>query len=640
MGLIRTILWALLAVGILALAVLQTQEGSLARLFGRGEFKEGQFLFSYEPEQAHLIIARVGEKSLSFVKNDKGEWWCQTPWQDRMDPRAAAAIIQFSLGMKIVDTLPLNHTVTSNMREFGVDNTPVEVIIKDKKESSLARFKLGSLAPWVIRSEDEKTPPLPTLYLKTDYYKWNDDIFVVTGNINPLFKEGMKYLRDYRPLYFDVKKLSAIEIKTPIESFFLEKDAITHKWKLGANGFFDADEKMVQNFLSVIQALSATELLEEKEVVLSEKLQQNAHTVTLAFEGGNPLVLTLYPSGQKEQKTVLAKVSNRKGYFSLPIVAPDKGQAGLSNLAMSSKILRSRQLLPVERKEIEGISLRFGESGEGLVIKKSLHDKWVYQQRDGSILPVNEYQLYSFLKTLLLEPVADFATDAVVDVEPYGLYNPLGVITFALKDKSPLSLVIGKGVDEGYYAQLENSPTVYALSSDYVSALGLATHRWRSPLILQLNSCELKNIQLERKDAPRMLLEYDFAGESWVAKEGAKGEEKNVTLELNPHKANNLLTALEKLEVLQWMPSSFDSAYQALKKPTHTLVIETEPTVPIPGLERVSQTLFFAPASRVSVGADPLYFGQVEGDGDYFLIPESKVKDIFFNLKETHEDDR
>lgn len=644
MGVIKTVLWALLAVCAIVVAVVQTRDGSLQRIFGRGSFDEGQALFSYDPHQAELIIVRMGDKSVEFTKNEQGEWWARSPWKDRVDPRAAAAIIQFSLGTKIVDTLPITNAVKGNMREFGVETAPVEVIIKDKRERSLARFKLGNQAPWLIipekkNEQDKPEEPIPTLYLKTDYYQWAEDIFVVTGNIAPLFKEGMRYLQDYRPLYFNVQELAQIHFILPQNDFSLMRETKASPWKIGGEMSFDSDPKMVRNLLGVLQTLSAEKILKSTDISLSDRQRDQKRELVLSFfDNSAPITFAIYPPEKNDSTHVLAQVSNRDVYFLLPINAPDKGVLGVNNLAMSAKILRSRILVPINKDDLKAVSIRSQENLDSIVVKKSIHGKWLGSIGGSNPKPVNEYQLVSFLKALLYTPVEDFATDSAVDLDPYGLASPLFTLTFSVENASPVSVVIGQGIDNKYYAQRDELDTVYALSDDYMMSLGLNPYKWKTLNLLDFNSSELKHIILHRPQRPEQRLYYDFGGESWRIEEKVGDKMVDVTPEINPHKANNYLSGLELFEVVCWLPSSNSSAQKALKKSLYQITMVIDPTIPVPGVPLLTLTVNLAPAGRM--GSMPMYYGQMEGDSDYFMIDEVKLHELFPVLRENQDDDR
>lgn len=655
MRLLRTILLGLLALLAITAAVFQTRDGSLARLFGRASFKEGENLFSFKPAKADLILVRNGDKSVTFFKNDKGIWREEGARGDRMDPRAAEAILQFAIGTKVVDMLPMTDTVKGNMREFGVENAPVEVIIKDKKEHSLARFKLGNIAPWILPPEKEKeTDPIPTIYLKTDYYQWLNNIFVVSGNIMPLFKDGFRYLRDHRPLYINPADLKQIDIKTDSDNLTLKRESDKAPWLITKPIPLESDPALVNNLIGVLQQLTALKVNNPEEITVLEKNSPLNKQITLSFLNGQPPVtLTIYPKEKPDSQTVLATVSDRNCLFTLPVKAI-AGLPGIQNLALSTKLLRSKILVNLDRLLLDGISIRSDADMSAIILHKFPAKKqWLYSVDRGPFRPVYEEQLGNLLKTLIYDPVADFATDSAVDLEPYGLYSPLYTLTFSFMPapvgeegknttglllppvkKDPISIAIGRGIDGKYYAMVDDLPTVYTLSPDYLDRLGLHSYRWKPVELLQINNSELKAINISTPEFPSLKIEYDFAGDAWTVTENGQ----NVTPSINPNKANHYLDELAKTRVLQWLPSTNASAREALKHPTHTITLVSEPSLPVPGIPYLTETLFIAPVGQGNNSL--LYYGQKEGESEYFIMNKAQLDLLIPDLKDTGEDDR
>ena len=58
-----------------------------------------------------------------------------------------------------------------------------------KRSSTVARYTLGSPAPWLVDDPENKTTD-DTTYMQTDFYGRDTRILVGTGNILPLFKSA------------------------------------------------------------------------------------------------------------------------------------------------------------------------------------------------------------------------------------------------------------------------------------------------------------------------------------------------------------------------------------------------------------------------------------------------------------------
>lgn len=123
----RFILLILITLASVGAAVLLTIDGNLSRIIGRTAFSSGERLFPYTREEMNEVswmrINCVGDVA-EFRRKPNGVWWCEKPWNDRMDPRAAAAILQYTYSTSIVDALPLHKIDSASLKEFGV-KTPL-----------------------------------------------------------------------------------------------------------------------------------------------------------------------------------------------------------------------------------------------------------------------------------------------------------------------------------------------------------------------------------------------------------------------------------------------------------------------------------------------------------------------------------
>lgn len=665
----RTIVLGILTIATIAVAVIQTQDGALRRLLGRGAFSVGENLFSFSPQKADLLLVRTGDLESQFRKNDQGIWWGVTPWNDRMDPRAAESILQFTLGTQVVDTLPLNNTVKGNLREFGVTNSPTEVIVKDKNEHSLARYKLGNISPWIILNNDEgvtrtnalnlekkfgaqklyflnyigilpflkdsvKDNYTPTTYLQSSFYQWMDNIFVTTGNISPLFKDGFRYLRDHRPLYFNPADIKAIEIKTDKDTLSLSRPDEKTPWLLTSPAPLKGDQAYISNLIGVLQKLTALRVYDPDEVTIQDKNSpQNRHITLSSFQNSPPVTLTIHPQEKASDDFVLATVSDRNAIFKLPINSVE-GMPGIRNLALTQKLLRAKNLLDIDREALNAISLRSPQDDSSLIIKK-IHKKWRISDHGGDFTPLNEEQVFQLLKTISLDPVADFATDNAIDLGTYGLDDPVHVLMFAFEDKSPLSVFIGKGVDGKFYAMVDDIPSVYILSSDYVHRLGLHSYQWKPLHLIQLGASELCGIIAEVPGSEKLVLEETDVFDKWKASIG--GEETPYPVNIN--KLNNFIDRFLRMEVRLWLPSSDLAAREALKKPAFRITFVTKPSFLDEGLpDIITHTISLAPAGGNETSL--IFYGQKEGESEYFTIGRDQLDLFIPDVFETDEDAR
>ncbi len=132
--------------------------------------------------------------------------------------------------------LPLHKIDSASLKEFGVKTTPVTITLKEmsddgKRSSTVARYTLGSLAPWLVDDPENKTTD-DTTYMQTDFYGRDTRILVGTGNILPLFKSGIRQLRDHRPLLLHPAMPASIEINNRGQRIALERKTPGSPWKI------------------------------------------------------------------------------------------------------------------------------------------------------------------------------------------------------------------------------------------------------------------------------------------------------------------------------------------------------------------------------------------------------------------------
>ena len=131
-------------------------DGNLARVTGMYRFKPGMPLFSKErlSQLNEVCWMRIQDLHDTIVcaKDEHGAWWIIRPFRDRLAPEVADAIFGFTMQAKLVDTLPLNNTTRSNMREFGVETAPYHITLKrpqgDDSLTTVARYTLGRCRRW------------------------------------------------------------------------------------------------------------------------------------------------------------------------------------------------------------------------------------------------------------------------------------------------------------------------------------------------------------------------------------------------------------------------------------------------------------------------------------------------------------
>ncbi|WP_418674104.1 DUF4340 domain-containing protein [Akkermansia sp.] len=666
--------------------MLLTIDGNLSRIIGRTAFSSGERLFPYTKEEMNEISwmrINCGGDMAEFRRRPNGVWWGEKPWDDRMDPRAAAAILQYTYSTSIVDALPLHKIDSASLKEFGVKTTPITITLKEmsadgKRSSTVARYTLGSTAPWLVDDPENQTTD-DTTYMQTDFYGRDSRILVGTGNILPLFKSGIRQLRDHRPLLIHPAMPASIEINNKGQRIALERPSPDPRtpWKITYPLPLDTDPQMMNVLLGTLQKLTAVRVYDPEETSVPDMTDDQVTSVSirnftgrLAGDGKSlaveekPVTLRIYPPSDNSNLAELVKatVSDRKAVFELAqTTGSNKEVPGVRNIPLDLNLLRSKQLTDIGDYKITGLSIRRSLQDYPTIVRFVQGDEktgqqptWMYTAEGSRYQEVNPDHLVSLLKTVKTGNVAGFASDKATDLSVYGLDNPLLTLTMSLlpkpneKPRPPVIVFFSKGTDGSWYARQSGKPTVVMLDNEYMKNFTANALAWKKKILLSFNRYNLKEMHLERiGSGGPLVLKFDRLDDSWTASKDGRDE----TLNINPNRANRYLDELEKMEVASWLPYTNPEAREALKKPVFRLklVIQVYKDVSRqerqevtgkdgvtfsaePEMEEKTISMEIAPAGEA--GFSRFYYGKINTTPYYFILNMDSVRLLGASLAE------
>ena len=686
MRILRFILLVLVTLAAIGAAVLLTIDGNLSRIIGRTAFSSGERLFPYTKEEMNEISwmrINCGGDMAEFRRRPNGVWWGEKPWDDRMDPRAAAAILQYTYSTSIVDALPLHKIDSASLKEFGVKTTPITITLKEmsadgKRSSTVARYTLGSTAPWLVDDPENQTTD-DTTYMQTDFYGRDSRILVGTGNILPLFKSGIRQLRDHRPLLIHPAMPASIEINNKGQRIALERPSPDPRtpWKITYPLPLDTDPQMMNVLLGTLQKLTAVRVYDPEETSVPDMTDDQVTSVSirnftgrLAGDGKSlaveekPVTLRIYPPSDNSNLAELVKatVSDRKAVFELAqTTGSNKEVPGVRNIPLDLNLLRSKQLTDIGDYKITGLSIRRSLQDYPTIVRFVQGDEktgqqptWMYTAEGSRYQEVNPDHLVSLLKTVKTGNVAGFASDKATDLSVYGLDNPLLTLTMSLlpkpneKPRHPVNVFFSKGTDGSWEARQSGKPTVVMLDNEYMKNFTANALAWKKKILLSFNRYNLKEMHLERiGSGGPLVLKFDRLDDSWTASKDGRDE----TLNINPNRANRYLDELEKMEVASWLPYTNPEAREALKKPVFRLklVIQVYKDVSRqerqevtgkdgvtfsaePEMEEKTISMEIAPAGEA--GFSRFYYGKINTTPYYFILNMDSVRLLGASLAE------
>nr|WP_302600890.1 DUF4340 domain-containing protein [uncultured Akkermansia sp.] len=686
MRILRFILLVLVTLAAIGAAVLLTIDGNLSRIIGRTAFSSGERLFPYTKEEMNEISwmrINCGGDMAEFRRRPNGVWWGEKPWDDRMDPRAAAAILQYTYSTSIVDALPLHKIDSASLKEFGVKTTPITITLKEmsadgRRSSTMARYTLGSTAPWLVDDTENQTTD-DTTYMQTDFYGRDSRILVGTGNILPLFKSGIRQLRYHRPLLIHPAMPASIEINNKGQRIALERPSPDPRtpWKITYPLPLDTDPQMMDVLLGTLQKLTAVRVYDPEETSVPDMTDDQVTSVSirnftgrLAGDGKSlaveekPVTLRIYPPSDNSNLAELVKatVSDRKAVFELAqTTGSNKEVPGVRNIPLDLNLLRSKQLTDIGDYKITGLSIRRSLQDYPTIVRFVQGDEktgqqptWMYTAEGSRYQEVNPDHLVSLLKTVKTGNVAGFASDKATDLAVYGLDNPLLTLTMSLLPKPneeprpPVTVFFSKGTDGSWYARQSGKPTVVMLDNEYMKNFTANALAWKKKSLLSFNRYNLKEMHLERiGSGGALVLKFDRLDDSWTASKDGRDE----TLNINPNRANRYLDELEKMEVVSWLPYTNPEAREALKKPVFRLklVIQVYKDASRqehreitgkdgitfsaePEMEEKTISMEIAPAGEA--GFSRFYYGKINTTPYYFILNMDSVRLLGASLAE------
>lgn len=612
-----TIFLALAAAILGVLAVWQVRDGSLTVILGSPPVEIGDKIYpDIQPYSVSSITVHNGEDTAVFVKTETG-WRSTTPWQDRMDPRAAIAILTFANTTTAEDLTPRDK-IAPALAGF---NDGTEIQLKNDNGDSLAFFRLGRRTPWFqlytenpTKENPTPTPTtVPTTYLLPLESGRKSHVYAATGDILPLFKDGFRFLRDHRPLYFNPLALEKIRIRTAQGELTLGRANPEAAWRIVKPLDLPTNPAAVKSLLEGLVNLQATKLSDRSEVTLPSNgsTPQNSEIAITPFGSTTETVIDILPPATPDARETQATVSDRPDtLFTLPL-RTEPSLVSISDLPLTVNDLRDPTLTNLNISSVRGIAIESATSPT-ILISRSPPAPWT-ATIGGKEEPANEQRLYELLKAVTETRAIDFETDAATEnLSTWGLDRPILTLVFLAENNQALSIIFGLDKRGNLFAKRKDNPTVMRIENAFLEKVATRPHDWRHARLWSLSKVDLTTLVRTDAGSPPLKLRYQYLSETWKA----FSEEKELTGSLDPARANFLLAALENLQVARWLSPTDEAAIAALAKPILTFEI-TETTVDDfgdPSGEK-KRTLILVPDPKTN-----LIYGKLNTDPAYFTL--------------------
>ena len=628
-----TLVLLVLAAGAALVAALHVKEGSLDRLLGSQGAEIGKNLYKFETQNIHRIyLAGNGVKAECVFEN--GMWRIVQPWKDRMDPRVANLIVQFTLGTKVVDIIPEGKIDTA---KAGLREGTIGVLIEDKDGNRLANYLLGRPTLWV-EYDKENDRHNSTVFIQPLDEGRSDDTYAGTGDIHSLFRDGFRHLRDHHPFLCNPLLLQTVRLQKGEVEVLLARTGEKAPWRITKPQELPTDVDAVTKLLTDLFKLRAKRVMDRSEVTLPAEETNGRQRIAIKHFGqAEEVILEIMPPASAEAETVYATVSDRpdtvfelllkplatvptEGKPAVPAEEEEDDLVSLAELPDTINDLRNPMLTLLNPAAIQGILIQSSTGPEIPVVREQGRD-WAYQDTAGRMQPINYTTLTRMVGTLTQTRVADFVTDAATDLAPYGLDRPSISLRFLAFGGERYEFVFGRSLDGTWYAMRVGIPTVMRVDDTYIQALATQPWEWRRANPWSIAEVDVSQVERVTAGKPPLLLEYSMIQQSWKATQ----EGKDRSAELETARADQLLKVLLGLQGERWLAPDDQDAKNALATPAISFRILVR-LYDDQGKEAGTKQYFLRLAPLTPSPANRIWVGQVEGDPNAFRLDIDTVR--------------
>jgi len=620
-----TLLLCLAAAAAVGLAAWRWAGNNFEALLGAPATAPGQQLFSnFKADEVKFIEVSQNGIAAKFSLGPQG-WQADSPWADRMDPRAAGAIIGFTLGMKVED---FANTEEIDLEKSGLAKNGTNIKLMDSRRDRLAKYRLGRRTPWLAPAELENGEPVPTVFILVREGERENQVYSCTGDITPLFKDGLKFLRDHRPFYFNPVALQKIRIRSAEGEFTLGREAANKPWRLIKPLDLATDVEAVKSLISGIFELQALKLTDRATLTVPSKGPTTITTeiAISSFGSETETVLEIAPPEESESGSALATVSDRpETIFELPL-KPGQGMISLANLSLTLNELRDSNLTNLNIASLRAIAIQ-PATGQEIMINRTPPQPWM-ATINGVPQEANEARLFALLKAVTDARASGFETDAATDFTPWGLDRPFLKLKFLGLDNQVLELAFGIDSRGDYFVNRKGSPSVMRVDPALISSIAVRPYEWRNSRLWSVDRNQLFALTISENAQEPLVLKYNFNEDTWAAAQAGQ----DITAALDPARATYLLGILEGLKISRWLAPNDDAANNALVAPVLSFTIVEKATDDFGDAtgELITRTVHLAP--NVLTGKPNFYYGRVDSDANPFLLDQEIFNKLAIDL--------
>ena len=376
---------------------------------------ETSWLAKFEPEQAARMVLSTSAGEAEVVKQEDGSWRILAPFDDRFDPRLMTELLADAKGIKIEDTISPKEIKKEGWDDkyFGFDQGAVKVQFFDAEGAELAGMELGG-----------PTPFERTIYARRLGDSSDQSVHYVWGDLADSVGLPFDQLRDPRLVYTKVDDVFRVKFRPP------PAGALEVQCDKGRDGSWRmlnpiktrCDQELVKELIGKLAKLEVAEIVDQPDADVESAFEEQDYTIVLrqrtptADNAKLTVEFGRLPTDEADP-FVLARVSDREGV----VFKVDKRVH--YEFGMDGNDLRARTLGDFDYNAVAGVTIKRAGVEEDIKLQR-YGAVWALQQDaadPNNIESANGRMVKDLLEDINSEEILEFASDAPVDLEPYGL---------------------------------------------------------------------------------------------------------------------------------------------------------------------------------------------------------------------------
>jgi hypothetical protein len=585
---------------------------------------------------SNVVIETPDHKKMVFSFNAKtGLWFGTKPWQDRADgPKAVEKLILFALNAEIQDHIEVNK---ENSKELGFGKTAFKVRFTNSLNNTIADFSIGKSSAWKKKIEGEDEILIPTVYLRLKGKGADDHIYLCTdtsGDIHSLFADKARAFRDHRPFALNIDTLQKVRLLRGKTEIVLSHALPTAPWVLTKPLELATGRIAAMQFLANLSKLEAITLHPSNSVTLPDNPEGMLEVSVTTFGSDEEVTLKVYPAVEGAG-SCFATVSNRDIVFELPLIATPKTSNYITQLPDSVNELRSRKMMQWSkqaRTDLRSIIVRSPKTpSEPVIVARIPGYPYKLITPNNEKEAIDESVFAELMQKIANTPIKDFASDAAIDLAPFGLDKPSIIVDFIFFGSAPVQLHFGKVTREAedgtssetYYASLRGTPIVWEVTADLVSSIPTRYWAWQPKDIWNLPVIDIVQFTAQQAGKEKLTVDYNYFEDSFVAKIG----DKDMSDQLLPQRAKFFLNANHLLIAQNRLSPNNAAAIEALKIPAFTASISVQ-EFDNEGMPSQLSTHTLTLGKSSKSGSSAFYYAKSSDIDGYFILSLDTVRKL------------